>query len=372
MNITTTDIVLVTLAAIYGGRVLFFIIGFRREVSRWSTEEHIPSVSIIVPARDEAANIERCIDSLASLDYPRDKLEIIVVDDRSSDGTREILDRLSEHHDALIVLHRTESEVDPNLRGKPGALQHGIEHSHGDIILMTDADCIVEPTWVRGMAAQFIDPKVGLVAGMTSVSGEGFLDRVQDVEWTYTQSMACGSVGNGTPLGCFGNNLAVRRDVFNELGGYKEISFSVTEDLALQDAVSRAGYRTRHAVHRLTSVTTLPAANITEYIRQRHRWVRGGAALGVRAFWFVGSSLSLWIGITVSLVTGSHLWLVAFLALRFLGDGHLIADAARTINRRRIIPMIFPAMILLLSTELVLPLLLLKKRVTWKGQTFRA
>lgn len=352
--------------------MLFFIVGFRREVGRWSAKEYTPSISIVVPARDEADNIERCVASLTNLDYPRELLEIIVVDDRSSDGTPDILDRLATVHSQLIALHRTESEVDPNLRGKPGALQYGIEHAKGEIILMTDADCTMEPTWARGLAAQFIDPEVALVAGMTSVSGESLLDRVQDVEWTYTQAMACGSVGNGTPLGCFGNNLAVRKDVFNDLGGYKEISFSVTEDLALQDAVSRAGYRTRHAVHKETSVTTLPVHNLAEYVRQRHRWVRGGAALGMRAFWFVSSSIALWLGVVVSIASGSILWLVAFGALRFLGDGHLIAEAARTINRRQIIPMIFPAMLLLLSTELFLPLLLLKKRVTWKGQTFRA
>ena len=371
MSITSLDLVVILLALVYIARIAFFVVGFYRERSRWVTSKAVPTVSVIVPARNEENNLERCIRSLVAVDYPAEALQIIVVNDRSEDGTAEILDRMAEEFPTIKPLHRTDREVDPNLRGKPGALQYGIDHCTGELILMTDADCVVSPGWVRGMVNQFADPDVGLVAGLTSITSNGFLDRVQDVEWTYTQSMAAGGVGNGVPLGCFGNNLAVRRRAFEAVGGYHDIEFSVTEDLALQAAIHDAGFRLRHAIHPMTSVETLPVDSLKEYVKQRHRWVRGGTALGMRAVWFVLSSLALWGGIVVSLLTQQYGWFVAFVTLRVLADGTLISVAAEAVNRRRLIPTIPIAILMLMSTELFLPLLATRKKVTWKNQVFR-
>lgn len=371
MNVTTLDLALLCLSAIYVARISFFVVGFYREKRRWTRARAVPSVSVVVPARNEEANLERCIRSLVAVDYPAEHLQIIVVDDRSDDRTGEILDRMAGEFPTIVPLHRTEHEVDPNLRGKPGALQYGIEHSTGSLILMTDADCIVSPGWVRGMVNQFTDDRVGLVAGLTSITSSSFLDRVQDVEWTYTQSMAAGGVGNGVPLGCFGNNLAVRRAAFEAVGGYHDIAFSVTEDLALQSAIFDAGWRLRHAIHPMTSVETLPVHTLREYIKQRHRWVRGGTALGMRAFWFVMSSLALWAGIVASALTGRTSWLIAFIGIRVLADGTLISVAANAVHRNRLIRTVPIGILMLMSTELFLPLLALKKKVTWKNQVFR-
>jgi len=371
VNVSTPDLILSLLAAVYVARVAFFVIGFLRERARWTASELVPTVSVIVPARNEEDNLERCIRSLVQVDYPADRIQIIVIDDRSQDRTPQILDQMAAEFPTIKPLHRTDSEVDPNLRGKPGALQYGIEHSDGELILMTDADCIVSPGWVRGMVNQFVDQEVGLVAGLTSITSKSFLDRVQDVEWTYTQSMAAGGVGNGVPLGCFGNNLAVRRSAFDAVGGYHDITFSVTEDLALQSAIHDAGYRLRHAIHPMTSVETLPVHTMREYLKQRHRWVRGGTALGMRAFWFVLSSLALWGGMVASAATGRISWLVAFIAIRVVADGTLISMAANAVNRRRLIRTVPVAILMLMSTELFLPLLALKKKVTWKNQVFR-
>jgi cellulose synthase/poly-beta-1,6-N-acetylglucosamine synthase-like glycosyltransferase len=362
---------LILFAAIYAGRVVFFVVGFLRERNRWRMPLDLPRVSVIVPARNEAQNIEACLRALCATDYPMDLLEIVVVDDRSTDGTDVILDRFAAQHPGVHVLHRKDEEVAPNLVGKPGALQYGIEHSTGQIALMTDADCTVSPSWVAGMVAQFSDERVGLVSGLTCVSGSSFFQRTQDVEWTYTQSMAAGGVGNGAPLGCFGNNLAVRRQVFDQLGGYRSIKFSVTEDMALQLAVADAGYTVRYAVHPSIMVETLPCTRFIEYVKQRHRWVRGGTALGSRAWAFVLTSIALWTGIILSAIVDAWFLFWGFLFMRLVADSALVALAAATINRRRLYSMIMPAMAVLVLTELLIPLLATRRRVTWKNQVFQ-
>jgi len=371
MAMNLLDSVLILLGLIYASRVAYFLIGYAKEMRKWSTSDHTPFISVIIPARNEERNLERCLRSMIMVDYPRDRLEVIVINDRSTDRTAEILDKFAAEHGQIVALHRSDADAVDNLRGKAGALQFGIDRSHGELILMTDADCEVSPTWPRAIASQFADPKVGLVSGLTSVDGNTFLERTQDVEWTYMQAMSCGGVGNDHPLGCFGNNLAVRREVFVELGGYRRISFSVTEDMALQHAVHEAGHDIRFFIHPSMSVLTLPADSMMEYIRQRHRWVRGGLGLGMRGALFVLSSLALWSGLITTAFVGAWGWFTFFIALRFIADGILIGGASLGVGRKRVIPMIIPAMILLVGTELFLPILAMMPTVKWKGQVFK-
>jgi cellulose synthase/poly-beta-1,6-N-acetylglucosamine synthase-like glycosyltransferase len=359
------------LTFIYAGRVIFFFIGFVRERLRSTHAPFEPSVTIVVPARNEEKNIERCVNSLLQVDYPHEMLEIIVVDDRSTDRTGELLNKLSARTNELRIIHRTDADEDHNLRGKSGALQQGISSARSEIVLLTDADCIVHRSWVHGIVAQFSDPNVGSVCALTSVTSHTFLEKIQDVEWTYTQTMAAGGLGNNIPLGCFGNNMAVRKSVFDELGGYKNIPFSVTEDMALQLAIHDAGHRVRYAVGPDTKVETLPCYTISEYIKQRHRWIRGGRALKLRGMVFVLSSLALWLGIILSVAFDELSWFTALVSLRLLGDSALIGNTAITIRRYSLLPYIVPSMGILWLTELAIPFIALKRTVRWKGQSFK-
>ncbi|MBK8266957.1 MAG: glycosyltransferase [Planctomycetes bacterium] len=98
----------------------------------------LPSVSFIVAAKDEAANIESCLKSLAALEYP--KLQIIAVNDRSGDETGAIMDRLSAERDRLEVHHVT--HLRSGWFGKNNAMREGVERAEGEWLCFTDADCI--------------------------------------------------------------------------------------------------------------------------------------------------------------------------------------------------------------------------------------
>lgn len=366
------QVILYLLAAVYASRIVFFSIGIVRERRRWKPNALYPMVSVVVPARNEAQNIVRCITSILATSYPRESLEVIVVDDRSTDQTAERVQTLAATDSRLTLLKRTEHDVTGSLKGKAGALQYGVDRCSGDIVLFTDADCAVSKDWIHGMTAQFADERLGLITGLTSVVGDSFFQRIQDVEWTYTQAMACGGVGNGIPLGCFGNNMAIRKRVFDELGGYGAIGFSVTEDLALQLAVDNAGYHVRYAINPSVHVETLPCNSFGEYAVQRHRWVRGGRALGKRAVAFVASSLALWAGIVISAVESAWIPFWSFVAMRVVGDSILVAIAANYLGRTRLFTAMIPAIIFLVLTELSLPMLFMRKSVRWKGQVFRS
>lgn len=365
------DLLLALSATVYLSRLAFFLNGqWRSRRALPSSLGHPPHVSVIVPARNEQDNIGHCIESLLACDYPKELLEIIVVNDRSTDNTGRIIDDLARLHPCIRAVHRTEADAVANLRGKPGALQAGIDLAGGEVLLLTDADCRVQSGWIRTMVMPFTNPDVGMVCSFTTVRRGNLFALIQDIEWLYTSGMAQSANNNGQPLGCFGNNMALRASTFHRIGGYRAISFSVTEDLALLQAMGRAGARVAFICEPDSRIETEPCSSLGEYLRQKQRWVQGGLGLGWRGITFAATSVIYWFGLVSSIVTADPQWISLFLCLRMLGDGLLIANSALRLRRTYLLAAIAPTILLLLLLELLLPVLAFQKRVVWKGQTF--
>ncbi len=327
-------------------------------------------VSVIVPARNEEDNIESCINNIMLSDYDSDYYEVIAVNDRSDDKTCEILDSLCHKFSNLKVIHIKNDIEKGNLKGKPGALHIGIQASKGDIIMMTDADCTVNPKWISSVTERFNDPQIGLVPSYTLVKGDRAFDKFQAVEWIYMHTMASAGVAMNNPLGCFGNNLSIRRSVYDDIGGYEKIKFSVTEDLALLKAVFKSGNKVNYLCSYESSVTTLPCKTFGEYIAQHKRWAVGGIDLGYNAVFFVVTSLAIWIGLIVAIISLKPVWILALLFTRFLGDYFIIKPAMNILRQNHLHSWIFTSMAFVMMTELIVPPLLIDKRVRWKGQVF--
>jgi cellulose synthase/poly-beta-1,6-N-acetylglucosamine synthase-like glycosyltransferase len=367
------DLILVIAIAAYSVRTVLFLIGnyIENKKDRKSGESvEFPLVSVIIPARNEEENIEQCIRSVALNNYPQSRYEIIIVNDRSTDKTGEILTTLESKYDNLRVITVAGESRYPNLKGKPGALQTGFDGASGEILLMTDADCTVSQSWISRMVARYSDPKVGLVASFTDVASNKMFEKFQAIEWLYMHTMARGGIGLRQSLGCFGNNLSIRRHVLDEIGGYSKIRFSVTEDLALLQEVERSGYCIGYIRSEESLVTTKPCTKVKEYISQRHRWAVGGMDLGLKAVFFVLSSTLVWLGILISALTCNLGWFVAIMAARLLGDFWLIETTLKKLKRQKYLLLIIPAVITFMLMELMSPLFLLKRKVRWKGQIF--
>lgn len=331
--------------------------------------DELPSISVVVPARNEEHRIARCLDWLARLDYPHDRMEIIVVNDRSTDRTETIVRSYADRIPTLRVVSLTEPRCG-NLQGKAGALDAGIAVARGDIVLMTDADCAVHPGWARAHVAQYRDPQVGMVCGYTLIAGSSSFDRYQAVEWNATHTMASAGVHFRQYLGCFGNNMSIRRRLYHMLGGYGAIPFSVTEDLALLQAVGATGWRVRYLCSIESSVETEPCRTLGEYIRQHQRWVHGARALGWRAYAFVATTAAYWTGLVASLVGGLWEWTIAIVVSRILADALLNVPPLVRLGRQHLIRWIPPTTLLFGVLELSLPLMALSRSIRWKDQVF--
>jgi 1,2-diacylglycerol 3-beta-glucosyltransferase len=295
----------------------------------------------------------------------------VVVNDRSSDRTGEILSVLQAEFPNLIIHNTIDDRSNSNLQGKPRAVHQGITRSSGDVILMTDADCTVSPHWVKTVAQCYENPKVGLVAGFTVVIGNRFFDTLQMLEWTINSTMASAGVGLNHPLGCFGNNLSVRRSVYEALGGYEQIPFSVTEDLALLQAVHGAGWETLYICNAASKVETLPCPDLAAFTKQHHRWINGGKGLGLKGQVFVGTSLVMWVGLATALLSGGWLLALGLIGMRILANMLLTAPSFAALKMHSALwkmPLAEPFFLLI---ELTMPFLAMKSQVEWKGQILK-
>ncbi|WP_420116503.1 glycosyltransferase family 2 protein [Micromonospora sp.] len=191
-------------------------------------------VTVLVPAHNEAAFIARKIaDSLAQ-DYPADRLEILVVDDGSADGTAEQAARCGDPR--VRVVQQSERQ------GKSAALNRGVREARGEIVVCTDANGSLAPASVRAVVAAFDHPDVAVVSGRKLPIGDGAHGGGESAYWRYESALKGFEGRLGTVVGADGGIFAVRRSLFRDIPpGIFADDFWIPID-----ALSR-GYRVRQA-----------------------------------------------------------------------------------------------------------------------------
>jgi cellulose synthase/poly-beta-1,6-N-acetylglucosamine synthase-like glycosyltransferase len=238
----------------------------------------LPIVSIIVAARNEEDNIGLCIESLLKIDYPGDKLEIILMNDRSTDRTKEIIFSYMEKNPVIKYLEANESIG--KLKGKTNALAIAIKKSKGEMIFTTDADIQVRPAWVMEMI-KYYDGVTGVVSSFSTIAPKNLWWGMQSFDWLYLLAIACGGNGVNQEISCLGNNMSYRRKAYEEVGGYENIKFSVTEDFMLLHTIrEKTKWKAKFPVNIDVMNDTYPCKDVMELYRQKKRWMRGGLDSG--------------------------------------------------------------------------------------------
>ncbi len=228
----TFQTVLLIVTILYICQAGIFLIGLKRNRDLLQSSTNL-SVSIIIAARNEEANIHDCLESAVNQTYPISLYEIIIINDGSTDGTERICNDFVRRYPNIKLIQVKDDKI---IRGKANALAQGIENAAGEIILITDADCTVPRTWVEQTANRF-SSEVGLIGGFTLQKAAKPFEGMQSLDWTFILGMAAATAGLGNPLGSIGNNLSFRKSAYNEVGGYRKLKFSVTEDYTVVQAI---------------------------------------------------------------------------------------------------------------------------------------
>ena len=265
LNVATATLALAWLAvAVYG------MLGMRR-IPRLRDfaplpNEDCPPVSLLVAARDEAEKIEAAAKSWLALDYPN--LQIIAVDDRSTDATGEILDRLAERDKRLKVIHLT--DLPPGWLGKSHALTRAFEHATGEWLLLTDADVHMTPDTLRRSMSLVRTLNLDHTTGLARFDLDGMwvravLGAAMMGVFVLAQPWRCSHPKSKLYIG-MGAFQLLSRTAYETIGTHKALALEVVEDMALARAIKQHGFRTG-AFLPDDSVRLRYVNNLREYIR---------------------------------------------------------------------------------------------------------
>jgi cellulose synthase/poly-beta-1,6-N-acetylglucosamine synthase-like glycosyltransferase len=285
-------------AGVYAALQSMALAGLYRPVRRRAAD--VTTMSVIIPARNEEAHLG---DLLASLErQSRRPEEVIVVDDRSEDATAVIAESFRQRLPQLEVV-----KVDVLPAGaapKKNALSRGIEASSGEILCCTDADVILPPRWLESIESCF-EPHVGVIIGAysprpptqnTGLLGS-FLFRFIDYEKYKSWILSAGAAGWGFAWTASGSNLAYRRSVYDQVGGFsgQHASISGDDDLFVQRVRRKTDWKIVAMTGPEATVVTEVPSTWSKFYRQRTRHLSAGR-------WY-----DAWSSILLAVYHGSNL-----------------------------------------------------------------
>ncbi|MCI4669697.1 MAG: glycosyltransferase [Bacteroidia bacterium] len=284
----------------------------------------LPPATIIIPARNEAENLSKCLYKVVHQAYPKGKLEVILVNDHSTDGTLAIAQLMESRYPNLKVL-----SLPDKLSGKKAALSYGIENANGEIILQTDADCVVQDHWAKQMVAHF-KGNTGLVVGPIELfyDRNSKFERFQALEAMGLTGITAGSIASGYPNMCNGANLAYRKEVFHAVKGFEGVDqvASGDDELLMQKIQKHGDYAIQFAKCREAIVATHALTDWESLKKQRLRWVSKARAYINKRINFVQLiSYFAFLGLPFLLISSFFMPMNAWLALELFAL-KLIAD----------------------------------------------
>lgn len=228
-----------------------------------------PKVSILVAARNEEDNITDLLFSFKQLSYPKDKLQILIGDDDSTDATAEIIEKFIVEN-IFIQYIKIEKQI-ADLKGKANVLAQLAHLATGELFFFTDADIEVPKNWIEAFVAE--RKNEGVTVGLTLVKNKNWFEASQAIEWLFTLKLMKTLADFKIISTGMGNNMMVSAEAYWAVGGYEKIGFSLVEDYAIYKAIIDKGFAFKQLFKPEAMTRTKPPK---KYFEQRKRWVAGG------------------------------------------------------------------------------------------------
>lgn len=327
-------------------------------------------VSIIIPARDEAQNIVRCLQSIVSQEFPKEQFEILVVNDHSSDETARIAgDFLADKNISHKIISLAENE-----KGKKTALLKGVEEAKGEIIITRDADTFGDDKeWLKKIVLEFENNQPDLLLLPVLLSGNNsFAATFQRYENLAISMLGFGMARNNLPMVCAGANLAYRKEFFQKLQPYQNnLHIASGDDMFLL----KKAYQQKAKIGSLNAAVQTPAgADLKSAFHQRIRWAAKGAKLLTGPIFFsslvlLAGNLAALVALICPLIDASYLAFGLFgLLIKLLIDFLLLFLSARMFKTKLSPAWFIPAFIFNLFYTPVIALCSVLVKPIWKGR----
>lgn len=256
--------------------VVYKLITFKNEGNTVALD--LPEISILIAARNESNTINTCLKALRELNYPLHKIHLFIGDDASTDNTYALA--MQWQHQFIHFQCIQINKINGLARAKANVIAELMQHVQTEFVFVTDADIQVNPNWIQCILPYF--KHASLVSGVTIIQSESLLGSMQSFEWMLGFSNLFAFEKMGLPSTAVGNNMAFTKRAYKATGGYENIPFSVTEDLALTIAIRNKGFQIQTVASSNAVHVSEAQKNLYNLLHQRKRWLIGAAALPLK------------------------------------------------------------------------------------------
>lgn len=289
-------IITLFLLLLYCTSLVVLYISLRKGLSGpFSISYSTPFVSVVVIARNEENKLPHLLNSIQMLDYPSDRMEVVFVNDNSEDTTEILLKAFKVNSNCEVQI----LALDPDSRSnhKKRGIELALKHCKANIIALTDADCVLPSSWLKGIVNSFKNEEIKLVAGPVKLrprENAGLLYFFEEMDWVVLQTITAAAIYAGKPVMCNGANLAFRKEAFNDAGGYKGNKGASGDDVFLLLKIKEL--YSSEAINWNCSeemVQTFSNMSFREFLYQRLRWASKSK--------YYSDKDVLWLGIIITL-----------------------------------------------------------------------
>ena len=356
--------------------ILIYLGSGLNRIKHQNRSEETPFVSVIVCAHNEESNLPVCLELLSNQNYPDHLTEIILVNDRSTDQTKEIIEKKCSSDKRFTCIHIYDKieEFAPKKR----AIDTAIRQSKGDIILLTDADGRPAQEWIRTMVSYYTN-ETDMVIGYAPyrVKPERHISKqILSLEYLSHAVIAAASTGIGYPLTCVGTNMSYRKSVYFEVEGFGEFKshLSGDDDLFLTRVREFKKYKIGYAADAGSHVYNNPPRLWRKFIHQRLRYASKGfdyprkVTFGLILYFLF--NLFLFTGL-ISFVFSTSFFIasVAIFLLKAIAEFSVMQKGAEVLNDKRYLKLFPIAAFLHIPYVLIFAILGQMKLYKWAGNS---
>jgi cellulose synthase/poly-beta-1,6-N-acetylglucosamine synthase-like glycosyltransferase len=365
------------LTGIYLLLVIYLIRGWGK--IKVTTPRAVPfqtKVTVLIAARNEEERISLTIEDVLAQNYPKHLLEIIIVDDHSTDNTAAIISSYANRGVTLLKLN----EAEPLNSYKKKAISEAIKLSTGELMVATDADCRMGPNWLSSIVGYYETQNLVMISSpVTYFEERSLFELMQTLEFGYLIGIGAAFIGNGRASTCNGANFAYRKDVFYEVGGFKGIDelASGDDELLLQKVAERYPGKIGFLKQTEAVVYTHAKHTLREFMQQRRRWASKSTkykdkkvvAFGI-CIWLFNISLLLNAGLGFYNFYFFKLFLVQIL-LKYLFDVVYLLPITSLFTRSYLVSLLVLLIPLHIVYFVIIGLMGNNHKYLWKGRVVK-
>ncbi|MFC5269950.1 glycosyltransferase family 2 protein [Adhaeribacter terreus] len=363
----------------YSVFIVAAIIGWLRLPSPELPESYKPQIkiSVLIAVRNEAENIGLLLQDLAAQNYPKDLLEVLIIDDHSKDRTAEIVKHFIAGTDLSLRLLRLENGRG---KGKKSAIAFGLEQANGELIVQTDGDCRLQPDWLKLLEYVYVSEGAKFISGPVCLTAQNSLfQKMQVVEFASLIGSGAASMGLGKPNMCNGANLAYEKAAFYAVNGFagNEKIPSGDDEFLMHKIQAAFPGKVKFLKAKGGTVFTAACETLPQFLAQRIRWASKwkhykNPAAQLLALLVFGVNLILPVALIFWLtgyLAGNIFW-PAFL-LKTTVDFVFLGLVLQFLGRTEYFIYIFPLQLVYMPYVVLTALAGLAGTYRWKGRTLK-